>query len=402
MDQAVSIALSRNRDIIAARLDVEAAQVERVAAGIYPNPDISYTYGNIVLGNANNQCGTGTCISPGAFDQGIQTISISQVLDVWLKRGLRKEAANHGVDQARLALEDALREVVYAVRSAFADVAREQEERALAHDMRVRYDETIRLSRARFKAGDISENELRKIELEGLKYQNAEIDEDLELDLARHKLAALLGYGSPAALPSVAADRPPERAPLFLAPLVERAMRERPDLRAIRTARLKADAELRAAHRDPWPDPSLGVAYTHDNFTVSGDNPNTLALTLSFPLPLFDRNQAGIGRAAVEVKRSENDEAKLVLQVEREVGEAARRYERSRVLLGAFEGGMLERAELALKAAEKSYKVGAVSLLELLEAQRTYIDTRAQYLKTAYDWRQATIDLGHAVGGALK
>src|SRR5262245_51425871 len=177
MEQAVSTAFQRNRDIIAARLDVEAAQVERVAAGIYPNPDFSYTYGNIVLGEANPQM---QGLRPGAFDQGIQTLSISQVLDVWFKRGLRKEAANHGVDQARLALEDALREVVYAVRSAFADVAREQQERSLAHDMRVRYDETIRLSRARFKAGDISENELRKIELEGLKYSNAEVDQNLE------------------------------------------------------------------------------------------------------------------------------------------------------------------------------------------------------------------------------
>jgi outer membrane protein, heavy metal efflux system len=399
MDQAVSIALARNRDIIAARLDVEAAQVERVAAGIYANPDLSYTYGNIVLGSGNPE---GQGVRPGAFDQGVQTIGISQVLDLWFKRSLRKQAADHGVEQARLSLEDALREVAYAVRSAFADVAREQEEKQLAHDMRVRYDETIRLTRARFKAGDISENELRKIELEGLKYQNAEIDEELELDVARHKLAALLGYGSPAALPSVAAERPPERAPLSSPPLVDRALRERPDVRALRVARLKADAGLRAAHREPWPDPQLGVAYTHDEFTISGDNPDTLAVTLSFPIPLFDRNQAGIGRASVEVKRSENDEARLSLQVQREVGEAVRHYERSRVLLDVYEGGMLERADLALRAAEKSYKVGAVSLLELLEAQRTYIDTRAQYLRTAYDYRQATIDLDHAVGGRVR
>src|SRR5207247_5232285 len=149
MDQAVSVALERNRDIIAARLDVDAAQVERVAAGIYPNPDFSYSYGNIVLGAGNPE---GMNLRPSTFDEPVQTISISQVLDVWLKHGLRKEAANRGVDQARLSLEDALREVAYAVRSAFADVAREQEERQLAHDMRVRYDETIRLTRARFKA----------------------------------------------------------------------------------------------------------------------------------------------------------------------------------------------------------------------------------------------------------
>src|SRR5205823_10250765 len=126
---------------------------------------------------------------------------------------------------------------------------------------------TVRLSRARFKAGDISEAELKKIELESLKYRNAEIDADLELDLAWHKLAALLGYGSPAALPSVAADQPPERAPLSLSDLTARALAARPDLRAVRSGRAKAAAELRAARREALPDPQVGVAYTHDNFT---------------------------------------------------------------------------------------------------------------------------------------
>ncbi len=399
MDQAVAIALARNRDLIAARLEVEAAQVERVAAGIYPNPDFSYTYGNIVLGEANGQ---GMMLKPGPFDQSVQTVALSQVLDVWLKRSARKEAADRGVDQARLRVEDALREVVYAVRAAFADVAREQHERDLARETRSRYDETVRLSRARFKAGDISEAELKKIELESLKYQNGEIDAQMELDLAWHKLAALLGFGSPAALPSVAAEKPPERAPLSLSDLTARALNERPDLRAVRMSQRKAQADLTAARREALPEPALGVAYTHDDFTVSGDNPNSLALTLSFPLPLFDRNQGGIGRAQVDLRRAANDEQKLLLGIQREVAEAVRRAVRARSLLDVFEGGgMLERSDSALRVAEKSYKAGAVSLLELLEAQRTYIETRGQYLRTLYDYEQARIDIDHAVGAQV-
>jgi cobalt-zinc-cadmium efflux system outer membrane protein len=61
-------------------------------------------------------------------------------------------------------------------------------------------------------------------------------------------------------------------------------------------------------------------------------------------------------------------------------------------------GGMLSRAETALRVAEKSYKAGAISLLELLEAQRTYLDTRAQYLRALHDFRQAAVDVTHAVG----
>ena len=86
------------------------------------------------------------------------------------------------------------------MRSALRRVVREQAERQLARDFADRYAQTIKLSQARFKAGDISEAELRKIELEGLRYQNAVIDAEMQLDVARGRLAALLG------LPSVRAS----------------------------------------------------------------------------------------------------------------------------------------------------------------------------------------------------
>jgi outer membrane protein TolC len=63
---------------------------------------------------------------------------------------------------------------------------------------------------------------------------------------------------------------------------------------------------------------------------------------------------------------------------------------------------MLSRAEASLKVAERSYKTGAISLLELLEAQRTYLDVRGQYLRAVDDVRQAAIDLNHAVGAEVK
>src|SRR5262249_20420074 len=101
----------------------------------------------------------------------------------------------------------------------------------------------------------------------------------------------------------------------------------------------------------------------------------------------------------VAVRRAENDVAKLEIQIREEVNEAARRAQRSRAAMDVFEGGgMLERAETALRVAEKSYRAGAVSLLELLEAQRTYLETRAEYLRAVYEQRLSTIDLMHAIG----
>ncbi|HEX7479643.1 MAG TPA: TolC family protein [Polyangiales bacterium] len=401
MAQAVSIALQRNHDVIAAKLDIDAARFDKVQASLYPNPLFGYSVGDLVVGRANPQ-GPPPIRSPGFFGQTVHTASISEVVDVWGKRNARMRAAERSVQWKTLLVQDALREIVYAVRSAFAEVVREQSERALSHEMRARYEDTLRLSRSRFAAGDISEAELRKLELEGMRYQNEEVQASMELELAREKLAALLALDSEAALPAALVDPVQPRTSYPLAPLTERALKERPDVLAARAAKLLSDAEVTSAQREAYPDISLGLMYTHSEFQVSGDNPNTLGVGVSLPIPLFDRNQANIGRAQLEVKRAQNDGLRLLMQVKHDVAEAEHRLARGQTLLDAFEGGgMLQRAEGSLHVAESSYKAGASSLLELLEAQRTYIETRAQYLRAGYDYQQAKIDMMHAVGGEL-
>jgi cobalt-zinc-cadmium efflux system outer membrane protein len=416
-DEAVAVAFKRNRDAIAARLDIEGAELDVVAARVYPNPVLSYSLNNLVLGKGNTQAGMA---NPGFLDQPVQTVGVTQVLDLWSKRGQRSRVAEEGVSRRRLLTEDALREIAYAVRSAFADLSREQGERDLSREMAARYAETVRLSQARFRAGDISEAELRKVELEGTRYQNEVIDADMEWDVARGKLAGLMGLATARELPERVQD--PDVRPAFDgAKLTADALERRPDLRAAGAARTVAEAERDAANREVYPDFELGASYTHDSFQVSGDNPNTLGLNISLPLPVFDRNKAGIGRAELDIRRAENDRERLRLAVEHDVVEAVRKTSRAQTLLKVFEtgavanelpapavplaqsathdtGGMLKRAEIALNVAEKSYKAGAASLLDLLEAQRTNLETRAQYLRVLYDYRQAAIDVTHAVG----
>lgn len=430
MEQAVAIALQRNHDVIAAKLEIEGAELDVVAARVYPNPILQYALGNLVLGAANTQ-GTMPPTRSGFLGQPVQSLGISEIVDVWSKRSARIRAANQGIEHRRLLTEDALRAIVYAVRAAFTAVVRAQSERDLAHEVADRYADTVRLSRVRYKAGDISETELRKVELEGLKYQNDVIDSDTALDLQRGELAALLGLPSAQDLPGGRLGEPDARPEFALEQLTTAALTRRPDLRAAAAARGLAEAQLGAATREVYPDISLGVNYTHSDFAVSGDNPNALALSLAVPLPIFDRNQANIGRARLDIRRANNDADRLRVQIRRDVAESVRKAARSQALLRVFEepraegegtsrggsapptpratpdaaattthdtGAMISRAEIALRVAERSYRAGAISLLELLESQRTYLDTRAQYLRALHDFRQAVIEVNHAVG----
>ena len=400
MDQAVAFALAHNHDVIAARLGIREAELVEIAASIYPNPVLSYTAGNLVVGHGNpNNVAQGAPASPGFFSQAVQTIGISEIIDVWSKRSARSRAAERGVELRRFEVADVLREIAYEVRSVYTEVCREQAERQLRRDMRDGYGETIRLSRARRGAGEISESEFRKIELEGLRYETEVVAADAELDLARKRLAALLGLKADAELGAALGDEAPPELDLALAPLVSRAMKDRPDVRAAEQAHAFAEASLGAARRERLPDVTLGVSYTHSAFLASGDNPHALAVGIAVPLPIFDRNQANVGRADLELRRAANESARLDVVVGHEVGDAVRRVERALTLLALFEGGgMLERAERARQVAEKSYQAGAISLLELLEAQRTFLDTRAQYLRVEYDYRQSRVDLRRAVG----
>jgi cobalt-zinc-cadmium efflux system outer membrane protein len=369
-----------------------------------------------VLGKGNDQM---VGASPGFLAQPVQQFGLEQTLDLWSKRGARAEVAKAGVERRRLLTEDALREIAYAVRSAFADVAREQRERDLAKEVAGRYAETVRLSQARRGAGDISEAELRKIELEAIRYENAVIDAEMQWDVARQKLAALMGLRSARELPEERVDETPGRPAFDVERLTSDALTRRPDLRAAGAAHAVADAELVAARREIYPDLSVGATLTHSAFTISGDNPNALAFGVSLPLPVFDRNKAGLGRARLDARRADNEVERLRLAVMLDVAEAVRRAARAESLLKVFEGqptpggeapparagqvdltigGMLARAENALRVAEKSYKAGAASLLDLLEAQRTNLETRAEYLRVLYDFRQAVVDVTHAVG----
>ena len=404
MDDAVRSTLARNRDIIAAKLQIDVAATDVIAARMRPNPVASYSVGNLVLGRGNDQ---DKMLRPGFFDQPVQSVGVSQVLDLWSKRQTRADAAQLGVEVQQWLAADAIRTIVHAVRSAFIEVLREQAERALAREVAQRYAATTKLSRARFAAGDISEAEVRKVELEGIRYENAVIDADSQWDLARTQLAVLMGLPDASTIPDVLVDDavlPPSVESRLAdtksdaAPnLVALALSRRPDLHAAQSERTRAASQLTATRREVYPDVSIAPTYTHSGFTASGDNPNVLGIGLSLPLPVFDRNQANAARARVDIQRSENEQARIDLVIHQEVADATRRDRRARQLVAIFEGGMLNRVEDALKTSERLYHAGASSLLDFLEAQRTYLETRGQYLRARHDLRQASVDVAYVV-----
>src|SRR5207249_1444345 len=108
--------------------------------------------------------------------------------------------------------------------------------------------------------------------------------------------------------------------------LVSEALARRPDLEAAERAREAAEAALRLARAERWPNPTLGVQYTHSEFQVSGDLADQVGTSVSVPLPVFNRNQGEIERAEAEALIARREVEKLRLAIPQEVRSAVASY----------------------------------------------------------------------------
>jgi cobalt-zinc-cadmium efflux system outer membrane protein len=390
-------ALARGSPALAdARAAEAAARGDLTQAGLVPNPTLSVGAGNLPVRANVTPSGNGNGIASNL----VASVGIDQPIELGGKRGRRVAQARSALAAATASRADALRAATFELRRDFWDAVRARERRALAEQVLSRYAETIRITRARYESQDISSIDLEKVELEGAQHENELAD---AVAAQRSSVAQLLALVGPAAPPTVQVQGDLALAAPALDPerLVARARDARPDLAAARHAAEAARGAVRLAEAQAVPDLTVGASYAHSRAIAAGDNPDTLAFTVAVPLPLFHRNQGDIAHARAEADRAKHAAEALEAQVRQDVLGAHARYAAAAEKVKRYEGGALQRAERALSVAEKTWRAGDRSLLELLEAERTYIELRGDYLDTLFELREARLELERAVAAPL-
>lgn len=378
-----------------ARADEDAARADVRQAGLMPNPTLSVGASNIPL-QTNPTWGNGS----GIANNVVGSVELDQPIELGGKRSRRLAVARGALAGASLSRADAVRTARAELRLAFWGAVRARERRLLAEAVRARSAETLRIMRARFASEDISALDLDKIELEAAQQENEVADAVAAERAAVADLLRLVGPGAPPDV-DVSGALPSPAPPLDEGRLAARARDARPDLAAARRRVETGRASVALAEAQAVPDVTVGVGYTRSRALLSGDNPQSLGVTLSVPLPLFSRNQGEIQKARVELRRAEDAARALDAAVAREVAAADARYAAAAEKVARYDGGALARAERALAVAEKTYRSGDRSLLEFLEAERTFIAVRSDYLDTMYELRAARLELELAIGAAL-
>ena len=387
LDEAVALLRRQSPELLAGALKVRAAQGDVTAARLYPNPTLSFGAGNFPIGRTNPP-------GIGAGDTVNEQVGIGQELVLWGKRGERIAAAHGRMAAAGAERADLDRRLVFEVRARFVRTLVAGERLRLARENLTHYRETVRVSRERADAGEISAAEFDKIALEQRGFEHEVADAEIERREAVAELLPLLGLDVADLVPVGELRLPAARTDTDT--LVSEALRRRPDLTAAERAAEAAEAALRLARAERWPNVTVGVQYTHDEFQVAGNLANSLGANFSLPLPLVNRNQGEIQRAEAEALIARREVQKLRLGIPQEVRIAVTSYTVAGERVRRFEEAFLRQSEDARRAAEVSYREGAISLLEFVEAERTFIQTQRDHLDALLDGHTAAFDVTRA------
>ena len=176
------------------------------------------------------------------------------------------------------------------------------------------------------------------------------------------------------------------------------AMDTRPDLRAAVEAVDKAQTEHKLAVANGSTDPTLSAWYTHNS---SNNNPfgiNTLGVSVSIPLRIFDRNQGEKLRTQLDIRRNERLRDAAEAQVLSDVDSSYATVDSDLVLLRPYKGKYLQRSVRVRDTITFSYQHGGASLLDFINAQAEYRSVQLNYVNLVGSYLSAAAQLNQAVG----
>ncbi len=382
VDEAMALFLSRNLDLLMAQYGIDSAKGLEVTAKLFPNPTVSVD----VTGSMTQSFG----------QVGVLAFRIDQLFELAGKRGYRQESTRYGVQSAEAAFADAVRTLGFAVKDAFYHVLQAKQKLDLAKQNSSNFAEVVKINDIRFKKGVIPEVDLIKLRVQLVDFQNQVITATHDYLMAQNILKGLLVVRPHVEL-SLKGELEYKPQELALDVLKTDALISRPDVLAKTRNVSQKDANLKLARAFRVPDVTVGA----DALAQGPQGPNTphgYGFGLSVPLPLFNRNQGGIIQAEADLKAAQTDFDKTRLLVEIDVENAYRDFTQTQMLLQAYSGGVVNDAKEAKDIATKAYQRGGTTILDVLDAFRTFNATMQGYIDALYAYQRSLLEIDAAVG----
>jgi cobalt-zinc-cadmium efflux system outer membrane protein len=386
LDQAIDLALAHNHALKATRTLIFQNQAQEITANLRPNP---------VLGGDAQFI---PIFSPSDFST--EDLDLAQQFDLGLsylferghKRQSRLQAAQDQTAVTRAQVTDAERTLAFNVGQQFVSVLLAESTLQFALEDMKSFQTTVDISEAQYNAGAISEGDYLKIKLQLLQFQTDVSSARLAKAQALVGLRQFLGYDAVPANYDVIGDLAYQPLKANLEDLQAKALKARPDFQAALFGVTAAQSQIRLAKANGKVDVNGTFDFTH----TSGQN--TASIFASFELPIFNRNQGEIARTGYALTQAQEQQQAASDTVLSDVANAYEALRSNDEVVQLYAGGYLKQARDSRDISEYAYKRGAASLLDFLDAERSYRSVQLAYRQALASYMTALEQLKEAVG----
>ena len=386
LEQAIQIAVVHNHALKAARTQIQQSQAEEITAAIRPNP--VFTYDDLYVpifspGHINGE----TFNNVTEFDVGL-----SYTFERGHKRQARIYAARDQTSVTRSQVSDTERGLTFNVAQQYIGILLAKSNLQLATQDLASYQQTVNLGEEQYKAGAISEGDLLKIKLQLLQFQMDVSQARLGLLQAFASLRGLLGYDALPADYDVLGELAYVPLKLNQDDLKLKALQMRPDFIAAQQGVTAAQSQYSLAKANGKRDLTTTFDYTHVAEL------NTAGLTFNIEVPIFNRNQGEIARTNYAIAQAQETKTATEETVMTDVANAYQAFKIGDEVVQLYLSGYLKQAEDSRDISEYAYKRGAASLLDFLDAERSYRATQLAYRQALATYMLAFEQLREVVG----
>lgn len=386
MNDAVRLTLERNQTLRGQRLTIDESKADETTAALKPNPNFSFDASGFTLFSPR-QINTDFLRNDVSY-----STSLSYTFERGGKRQKRTTVAEDTTEVTRRNVDDLERQLRFQTEQAFVNALLAKSTLELAQQNLQSFSDVVELNRERVTAGDLAQGDFYKISLQKLQFEQDVSAAQVGVVQAKASLRQLMGFETIADDFEIDGDLSFAPHTLDLEDLKRQALENRPDVQAARVSVKLAQDAAALERGNRARDVSGDVSYTH----LTPDN--TFGVGFSIDLPIHDRNQGNIARTEVAVHQAIESEAATRFIAVTDVVNAFAAFTTNQKVVNLYESGYLDQARQSLEITTYVYQHGAGSLLDLLDAERTYRATELAYREALAAYMTSLRQLNFAVG----
>ena len=397
VDDLVRVGIANNKDLAAVRDRIAEAKGLKRQAGVRPAPSLSLN------GATGKPLGT-----IGQEEYGAE---YSQPIEAFGKRSKRIRVADFSIGIAEADLQQRSLQLAFEIRTAYAEVLAERHKLRILGDLIGLNQDTLRLTEARVKEGDVAQLEASLLKVEISRADVSRRNAQGRLNSAELELRRLVGFDRDTSIPN-AADTP-ALTPIELDVLKREALENRSDLKAARLEEEQKKLGVDLARAEAKPDVTLSAGYTRQDDQFDGlfgvntagslspirSQDNMLNFGVSIPLRTSRSGAGNVQAATARASGARLRREYLEKNIPSEVEDAYQRWRTAAESLQMLQSGVLDPSTNNLTVIREAYKLGQLRLLDVLNEQRRLVDTQMAYIDAQADLVRAWAEVERAAGG---